>query len=259
MRSDFQKIGLEFDYNSEINTCDPNYYKWTQWIFLKMYDKGLAYRSCAPAFYDPVDRTYLANEQINDKNGTAWRSGAKVETHFKTQWFLRTRNYTARLLDGLKNFDTKNCYQAIRIQKNWLGENLGYSIDFELINKSSEAQNNFRKFKIPVFINNLNVLGGNHPIFVTKIVDILEIPEIKNCIKLGQLFAKNPVTGEEHQIVEKSSKEINESLPPCFKDSKICFIDGTATLNNLNNNNNNQFSTKLDEYFKVIILKLYHK
>ena len=101
MRSQLDSLGVSFDWEaSEVSTCDPAYYKWTQWIFLQMLKTGLAYQRQAVVNWDPVDATVLADEQVNPE-GRSWRSGATVEKRPLTQWFLKTTDFSKSLLEGL--------------------------------------------------------------------------------------------------------------------------------------------------------------
>merc|ERR1719322_558739 len=88
MRQRLDELGCVFDWDRELATCDPSYYRWTQWIFLKMFEAGLAYRKRAVVNWDPVDKTVLADEQV-DADGRSWRSGAIVEKRPLSQWYLR--------------------------------------------------------------------------------------------------------------------------------------------------------------------------
>src|SRR3989344_6682847 len=122
MRGQLQSMGNAFDWSREVQTCDPAYYKWTQWLFLKLYEKGLAYRGKALVNWDPVDKTVLANEQVLP-DGTAERSGAKVEKKELTQWFFKITEYAERLLEDLKDL---NWPESIKeAQKNWIGRKEG--------------------------------------------------------------------------------------------------------------------------------------
>ena len=101
MRSQLDSLGVSFDWEaSEVSTCDPTYYKWTQWIFLQMLKAGLAYQRQAVVNWDPVDATVLADEQV-DPEGRSWRSGALVEKRPLTQWFFKTTDFAKSLLEGL--------------------------------------------------------------------------------------------------------------------------------------------------------------
>lgn len=129
MRRQLRMAGLAYDWPREISTAHPGYYRWTQWIFLQMLERGLAYKREALVNWDPVDGTVLANEQIHD--GVAWRSGARVEKRWLSQWFLKITDYAQRLLDDLDGLVgwPEHVKQQ---QRNWLGRSEGARIDFTL-------------------------------------------------------------------------------------------------------------------------------
>uniref|UniRef100_A0A3P8TVZ6 leucine--tRNA ligase n=1 Tax=Amphiprion percula TaxID=161767 RepID=A0A3P8TVZ6_AMPPE len=113
----------------EVTTCLPDYYKWTQYLFIKLFEAGLAYQKEAVVNWDPVDQTVLADEQV-DENGRSWRSGAQVEQKLLTQWFIKTTNYAKPLLDALE--DLPEWYGVKAMQANWIGECTGCYFDFKL-------------------------------------------------------------------------------------------------------------------------------
>ncbi|XP_068092433.1 leucine--tRNA ligase, mitochondrial [Hyperolius riggenbachi] len=129
MRQQLDKIGLSFSWDREITTCSADYYKWTQYLFVKMYEAGLAYQKEAVVNWDPVDQTVLANEQV-DENGCSWRSGAKVEQRHLKQWFLKTTVYGKAMLDALA--DLPEWYGVKGMQANWIGDCTGCFFDFML-------------------------------------------------------------------------------------------------------------------------------
>ena len=100
MKSQLNDLSCHFDWHREIATCDPSYYRWTQYLFIQMYKSGLAYQKEAIVNWDPIDQTVLADEQVDDK-GRSWRSGALVEKKPLKQWFLKATNYSKDLYDGL--------------------------------------------------------------------------------------------------------------------------------------------------------------
>lgn len=104
MRDDLKDTLLCFDWDREIKTSDPSYYKWTQWIFLKLFEKGLAYQKEGFVNWDPVDKTVLANEQV-DSEGRSWRSGAQVERIRMKQWYFKITEYAERLHRDLDTLD----------------------------------------------------------------------------------------------------------------------------------------------------------
>ncbi|XP_015110988.1 probable leucine--tRNA ligase, mitochondrial [Diachasma alloeum] len=138
MKSQFTQMGCDFDWDRELKTCDPDYYKWTQMLFLKLYKKSLAYQKESFVNWDPVDRTVLADEQV-DQNGLSWRSGAKVEKKLLKQWFIRTTAFASSLYSGLDSPILKEWRDIIKIQKHWIGSPTGTSIDFPLIPPSPSS------------------------------------------------------------------------------------------------------------------------
>ncbi|XP_060778299.1 probable leucine--tRNA ligase, mitochondrial [Neoarius graeffei] len=129
MREQLNSLGLCFNWDREITTCLPDYYKWTQYLFVKLYEAGLAYQKEALVNWDPVDQTVLADEQVNE-NGCSWRSGACVEQKLLRQWFIKTTNYAKPLLDALA--DLPEWYGVKAMQANWIGECSGCYFDHVL-------------------------------------------------------------------------------------------------------------------------------
>ena len=128
MKYQLKMLGFGYDWSRELATCDPDYYKWEQWMFTRLFEKGIAYRSDAIVNWDPVENTVLANEQVID--GKGWRSGATIERRNMPQWFLRITDYCEELLEGLDDLDWPE--QVKVMQRNWIGRSEGYEIDFEI-------------------------------------------------------------------------------------------------------------------------------
>ncbi|MBX3706234.1 MAG: leucine--tRNA ligase [Pseudomonadales bacterium] len=127
MKGQMQRLGFGFDWSREFATCDPEYYHWEQWFFLKLYEKGMVYRKSSMVNWDPVDQTVLANEQVVD--GRGWRSGAPVERREMPQWFLRITDYAEELLAELDNLP--GWPESVKsMQRNWIGRSEGVEIDF---------------------------------------------------------------------------------------------------------------------------------
>ncbi|XP_051921695.1 probable leucine--tRNA ligase, mitochondrial [Hippocampus zosterae] len=129
MREQLDSLGLCFNWDREVTTCLPDYYKWTQYLFIKLFKAGLAYQKEGVVNWDPVDQTVLADEQV-DENGRSWRSGALVEQKLLTQWFIKTTHYGKPLLDSLS--DLPEWYGVKSMQANWIGECTGCYFDFKL-------------------------------------------------------------------------------------------------------------------------------
>ncbi len=129
MRGQLQRLGFGYDWERELATCDPAYYRWEQWFFTRLFEKGLVYRKTSVVNWDPVDQTVLANEQVID--GKGWRSGAPVERREIPQWFLKITDYAQQLLDDLEHLDGWP-EQVRTMQRNWIGRSEGVELQFEV-------------------------------------------------------------------------------------------------------------------------------
>uniref|UniRef100_A0A182QR44 leucine--tRNA ligase n=1 Tax=Anopheles farauti TaxID=69004 RepID=A0A182QR44_9DIPT len=131
MRKQLEMLAFSFDWQREFATCEPEYYRWTQQLFLMLFKDGLAYQREALVNWDPIDQTVLADEQVDD-NGCSWRSGAKVEKKKLRQWFIRTTSFAKPLLDGLSDPGLEDWKDIIKLQRHWIGECDGYSFELPL-------------------------------------------------------------------------------------------------------------------------------
>ena len=134
MKSQLKKLGLSIDWDREISTCSPEYYKHQQLFFLELFKKGLVYKKENYVNWDPIDQTVLANEQVID--GKGWRSGAVVERKKLSQWFFKISKFSEELLSGLDKLD-KWPNKVKTMQKNWIGKSFGCEIDFKIEGNSS--------------------------------------------------------------------------------------------------------------------------
>ena len=160
MKDQFKKLGFGYDWDREINTSDPNYFKWEQWFFTQLFEKGLVYRKESEVNWDPVDETVLANEQVID--GKGWRSGAVVEKRKIDQYFLKITDYCNDLIDSLDDL-THWPSQVKLMQENWIGKSNGVSFDFNI----SEHKESFRVFTTrpdTIFGATYCALAPEHPI-----------------------------------------------------------------------------------------------
>ncbi|ARU27643.1 leucine--tRNA ligase [Cellvibrio sp. PSBB006] len=129
MRGQLKQLGFGFDWSREVTTCKPDYYKWEQWFFTRLYEKGLVYKKMATVNWDPVDQTVLANEQVID--GRGWRSGALVERKEIPQWFIKITAYAEELLEDLDKLP--NWPEQVKtMQRNWIGKSRGLEMRFDL-------------------------------------------------------------------------------------------------------------------------------
>jgi len=152
-------IGMAYDWDREINSSDPAYYKWTQWIFLLLHKQGLAYRQNAPVNWDPVEKTVLANEEV--VNGRGWRSGALVEKRYIPQWYLKVTAYAERLLSGLDALDWPEGVK--QQQRNWIGRSEGAEVTFAVSGTQDAAITVFTTRPDTLWGATFLVLAPEHP------------------------------------------------------------------------------------------------
>jgi leucyl-tRNA synthetase len=164
----FKRMGMSFDWSRLLNTCDPSYYRWTQWLFTKFFERGLAYRKTSPVNWCPKDATVLANEQV--VQGACERCGTLVERRDLTQWFYKTTDYAQRLLDDMEQLD--GWPERVKLmQQNWIGRSQGAQVTFTIKETGEE---------IPVFTTRPDTLWG-----VTFFVFSVEHPAVKRLAELG--------------------------------------------------------------------------
>lgn len=135
-KNQFLRIGMSIDWSRELNTTDPEYYRWTQWIFKKLFERDLAYQAEREQWWCPVDKTVLANEQV--EAGKCWRCGNDVEKKLMKQWFFRITAYADELLDNVDELDWPEGIKAM--QKNWIGRSVGAEVDFKLDGGSGDLK-----------------------------------------------------------------------------------------------------------------------
>jgi leucyl-tRNA synthetase len=161
MKKQLQRLGLSLDWSREVATCSPDYYKWTQWIFLQFYQAGLAYQKEAAVNWDPVDQTVLANEQV-DSEGRSWRSGAKVERKMLRQWFLKITDYAEQLLNDLDKLS--GWPERVKLmQANWIGKSVGAYLEFPIV-RMNEKIGVFTTRPDTVYGVTYVVLAPEHPL-----------------------------------------------------------------------------------------------
>ncbi|KAJ5180328.1 hypothetical protein N7492_003538 [Penicillium capsulatum] len=221
MKDQLQSISASFDWNRELATCSPEFYKHTQRIFLMLYEKGLAYQAEALVNYDPVDKTVLANEQV-DANGFSWRSGAKVEKLNLKQWFFRITAFKEMLLKDLDSLSGGWPERVLSMQRNWLGKSEGAKVTFALTLEGGDKEVN-----VAVFTTRPDTLYGveylalslDHPVVVEaaerdsslrKFLDDASSlpPDSKAGYRLPDISASHPL-----RIIDKESHHLHKQLP----------------------------------------------
>ncbi len=216
MKGQQKRLGISYDWERTFATCDPSYYRWNQWIFLKFLEKGLAYRKAAPINWCPSCATVLANEQVED--GACWRCGTVVVKRDLTQWFFRITAYAEELLSDLDKLG--EWPERVRVmQENWIGKSRGAEARFPVVG-SDEVISVFTTRPDTLFGVTYMVLAPEHPLvphlvagtprerevgaFVDEARAVSAIERTaegreKKGIDTGRRFV-NPVTGEEHPI-----------------------------------------------------------
>ncbi|XID74250.1 leucine--tRNA ligase [Alkanindiges sp. WGS2144] len=214
MRGQLKRLGLSIDWNREIATCTPEYYRWEQWLFVQLYKKGLIYRKLSTVNWDPVDQTVLANEQVID--GRGWRSGALVEKRDIPMYYFRITDYAQELLDDLDQLTEGWPQQVLTMQRNWIGRSTGMDITFPSANPDIYADG------LTVFTTRPDTLMGvtyvavaaEHPLALKASENNPELKAFIDECRMGSvaeadvataekkgmptgLFVKHPLTGEQ--------------------------------------------------------------
>ena len=166
IRAQLKSMGCMYDWNSELKTCVPEYYKWNQWLFLQLYKKGLAYRKNAPVNWCPKDQTVLANEQVLS-DGSCERCGTQVIQKNLTQWFFKITDYAEELLSGLEDIHWPE--PTIKKQRNWIGKSTGAEVEFKIVDSDKT---------MTVFTTRPDTLFG-----VTYVVIAPENPLVQDIVK----------------------------------------------------------------------------
>ncbi|CAK9801529.1 Leucine--tRNA ligase, mitochondrial [Anthophora plagiata] len=207
MKDQLNLLNYSFDWDREFATCDPEYYKWTQELFLKLYERGLVYRKEAFVNWDPIDETVLAEEQV-DANRCSWRSGATVEKRLLNQWFIRTTAFAKPLFEGLKNPILKEWNDVIKMQQNWIGECNGTSFELQIMGN------------IPHYPKTLNV-WTNYPEFIEYAQFIAVSP---NSLLNRSEYCRDVAEGIK-VLDAKVLNPFNEDELPIFVTDKVEFED----------------------------------
>ncbi|GAB4411426.1 MAG: leucine--tRNA ligase [Bryobacter sp.] len=212
MKKGLKRLGFSLDWEREIATCEPEYYRWNQWFFLKMYERGLAYRKESLVNWCPRCATVLANEQVVD--GCCWRhEDTAVEQRSLEQWFLRTTAYSEELLAGLKDLEQGWPERVLTMQRNWIGRSEGAEVDFSLEN-SAEKIRVFTTRVDTIYGATCLILAPEHPL-AARLVSAEDQAKLKamvddqgrkdpsNLEKEGfptGAYARNPYSGERTPI-----------------------------------------------------------
>ena len=211
MRRQFKLMGNSYDWDRELLTCTPEYYKWNQYFFLEMYSNGIAYRKDGPVWWDPIDKTTLAYEQVRD--GISERSGAEVIQKMMPQWYLKITDYAEELLE----MDDLEWPDRIKnMQKNWIGKSEGVEINFDIshLQTIEKTITTFTTRIDTIFGVTFLVLAPEH-----KLVDLITIPSQKKSV----------------ESYKKSALSISEINRTSTERDKTGVFTGSYCINPLNN------------------------
>ncbi|HBU70276.1 MAG TPA: leucine--tRNA ligase [Elusimicrobia bacterium] len=216
MASQLKDIGISYDWNRELATCDEQYYRWNQWFFIKMWEKGLAYRKKARVNWCPSCGTVLANEQVNQ--GKCWRCDSAVEDRDLEQWFFKITQYSDELLSGHDELKDGWPEEVLLMQKNWIGKSTGAEIDFKVVSDSG------RESFIKVFTTRPDTLfGATFMVIAPEHAIIKQFHEdIKNHGELDDYAAQ----AKKKSTIERLSDE---------KDKTGIRVAGLSAVNPVNN------------------------
>ena len=230
-REQLKSIGFSFDWSREINTTDPNYYKWTQWIFIQLYKHGLAYKATMPINFCTGCKVGLANEEV--VNGVCERCGSPVVQKEKSQWMLRITKYAQRLIDDLDEVDFLDKIKAQQI--NWIGRSEGAEVTFKIAN-SDESLTVYTTRPDTLFGATYMVVAPEHGIIdklANKITNMDEINEYKHQASLKSDFERSELNKEKTGCEIKGIKAINpltnEEIPIWISDY-VLITYGTGSI-----------------------------
>ena len=226
-----KSIGFSFDWDREINTTDPNYYKWTQWIFIKMFEKGLAYKKEMPINWCPSCKAGLANEEVI--GGHCERCGTEVEHKVKNQWMLKITEYANRLIDDLDEVDYQERIKAQQI--NWIGRSYGCELDFN-IEDSEEKIKVYTTRPDTIFGATYMVISPEHPLvnkFRDRISNFKDVESYRKEISKKSDFERTELNKDKTGVELKGFKAINpvtQNEIPVFISDYVLMTYGTGAI-----------------------------
>jgi len=225
----FKRYGMAFDWSRKLATCDPEFYRWTQWLFLKLFEKGLAYRKLAPANWCPKDRTVLANEQVIQ--GRCERCGTPVIRKDLVQWFFRITDYADRLLDDMDQLEWSD--RVLTLQRNWIGRSQGAEVTFEVAETGD---------RVPVFTTRSDTLWGvtffvfapAHPL-VGRLAEVggtaEAVKELQDRLQRTQASERDEAMSREGiALGVHAVNPVNGEKVPCFVAPYVVMEYGTGAI-----------------------------
>ncbi len=224
-------LGFSFDWSREVNTTDPNYYKWTQWIFLKLFQNGLAYKTKMPINFCTGCKVGLANEEV--VNGVCERCGSEVVQKEKSQWMLKITNYAQRLIDDLDELDY---IEKVKVQqKNWIGRSEGAEVEFS-ISDTNDTITVYTTRPDTLFGATYMVLSPEHPYiekYKSKIENFAEVQEYKNQAAKKSEFERTELSKEKTGVALKgiyAINPVNNTKIPVWISDYVLVTYGTGAI-----------------------------
>jgi leucyl-tRNA synthetase len=209
MRGQLKRLGISYDWRREIAAHRPDYYRWDQWFFLKMYERGLAYKRKSPVNWCPQEQTVLSNEQSS--GGVCWRCGAHVIKKELEQWFVRITDYAEELLAEMSEIEAGWPEKVLKRQRDWIGKSVGAYVDFQL--EGAEQ-------KVRVFTTRIDTIYG-----VNAILLAAEHP------LLAEQMHESPLKQDVEQFVERVRAERNRATEPGAEEEKQGINTGLVAIN----------------------------
>jgi leucyl-tRNA synthetase len=230
-RASFKRYGVSFDWTRQLNTCDPEYYRWTQWLFLRLFERDLAFRKTAPANWCPKDQTVLANEQV--VNGVCERCGTPVVRRDLTQWFFRTTAYAQRLLDDMSELEGKWSDRVLTLQRNWIGRSEGAEVDFTIA-ETDDTVTVFTTRPDTLWGATFFVFSPEHPL-VEKLAEIggasKEVRDLVEKVRSTPLNSREEVDPREGIALGVFAvNPVNGERIPCFAAPYVLMEYGTGAI-----------------------------
>lgn len=217
MTSQLKELGISYDWSRELSTCDPQYYRWNQWFFIKMWEKELAFRKESQVNWCPSCQTVLANEQVNQ--GLCWRCDSTVTTKKLKQWFLRITKYAEELLDGHAELEDGWPQEVLLMQKNWIGKSVGAEVDFTI-----RSNDNQKQTPIEIFTTRADTLFG--ATFMVLSPEHSLISEYKTKISNWQEISSYIEVSKKKTLIERTNPD---------KEKTGIRIEGLCGVNPVNN------------------------
>ncbi len=261
-KKQMQSWGLSFDWSREINTTDPEYYKWTQWLFLQFYKKGLAYESTGLINWCPKDKTGLANEEVID--GKCERCGTVVEKKELRQWYLKITDYAEKLLEGLKNLP--EWPEPVKLQQeNWIGKKTGINITYKLEKNPQVSIEVFTTRPDTNFGATFVVLGPEHPLLKDQNLLGIDDKHWKEIVKYTEKVKNTP---EEERLAEGRKKtgaftglyvinQLNNYKLPVFVSDYVLGNVGTGAVVGVPGHDKRDF--EFAQVFKIPVVRVVQK